>query len=104
MTPLLAYISPHALHRVRGPCGPRRIIGVSCALAPQLTHLHASTVSVSTATAAIRATRPSNLHPCHGPAPECMGTTAPVGRDSDALQLAVRAQQARWKGDRHGVF
>lgn len=46
MTPLLAYMSPHALHRVRGPCGPRRIMGVSCALAPQLTHLHADTMSL----------------------------------------------------------
>ena len=47
MTPLLAYMSPHALHRVRGPCGPLRIMGVSWALAPQLTHLHAHMVRLA---------------------------------------------------------
>lgn len=53
MTPLLAYISPQALHRVRGPWGPRRIMGVSCALAPQLTHLHANVTGVSPTARAI---------------------------------------------------
>ena len=32
---LLAHISPHALQRVFGPSGPRRIIGVDFSLMPQ---------------------------------------------------------------------
>lgn len=39
-TTLLAHTSPHALHIVRGPLGPRRIIGVDLALIPQWWHLN----------------------------------------------------------------
>lgn len=37
---LFAHLSPHALHRVLGPAGPRRIIGVDFELIPQCLHLH----------------------------------------------------------------
>lgn len=37
---LLAHLSPHALHKVLGPAGPRRIIGVDFELIPQCVHLH----------------------------------------------------------------
>lgn len=36
---LFAQKSPHALHRVRGPAGPRRIIGVDFELVPQCVQL-----------------------------------------------------------------
>jgi hypothetical protein len=32
---LFAHISPHALHKVLGPAGPRRIAGVLFSLTPQ---------------------------------------------------------------------
>ena len=35
MVTLFAHISPHALQRVLGPSGPRRIIGVHFSLMPQ---------------------------------------------------------------------
>lgn len=37
---LFAHFRPHALHRVLGPPGPRRIIGVDVSLIPQCWHLH----------------------------------------------------------------
>ena len=37
---LFAHLSPHALQRVLGPAGPRRIIGVDLELIPQCVHLH----------------------------------------------------------------
>lgn len=36
---LFAQKSPHALQRVLGPAGPRRIIGVDFELVPQCVHL-----------------------------------------------------------------
>lgn len=36
---LLAHLSPQALHRVLGPAGPRRIIGVDFEPVPQCVHL-----------------------------------------------------------------
>ena len=36
---LFAHISPQALQRVRGPSGPRRIIGVALSLIPQCRQL-----------------------------------------------------------------
>ena len=36
---LLAHLSPHALHNVLGPVGPRRIIGVDFELIPQCVQL-----------------------------------------------------------------
>lgn len=36
---LFAHISPHALQRVLGPSGPRRIIGVLFSLTPQCRQL-----------------------------------------------------------------
>ena len=37
---LLAHLSPHELHSVLGPAGPRSIIGVDFELIPQYVHLN----------------------------------------------------------------